>query len=231
MPQGHQGAAGYLATGRIMPGDKQVGDHVDGFGTRQALTVSLGGAQCRDEIAARVFRARCRQRVDVGLQLGDRLSRVRNLLGCHDEEHGAQGVRPLPEYLDVGIRYTEQAADQPCCECRKRRHEITAVPHGSDGGGRHVGGRRPQRLDGSRRERPRDKQPHATVIVALCREHQRAVPVAEGSIGDAHHVEEGQPDSGQSLIVGQRLEVRLAEHDGGTGHLVRRQWSLTGGIA
>ncbi len=226
MLQGHQNAAGYLAPGRIVAGDKQVRDHVDGFGVGQALTVCLGGTQCSDEIAARILSATCRQPVDIGLQLRDRLRRVGDLFRRHDEEHRAQRLGPFPEHLDIGVRYAEQAADQPRRERRTCRDEISALPHGSDRDGCHVRSRRPQPLDGSRRERARHQRPNATVIVALCREHQLAVPVAEGSVGNTHHVEKGQPDSGEPLIVGQHFEIALAEHDGGAGQDVRGQWSL-----
>ena len=81
MLKGHQSAAGNLTPGRIMAGDKQIRDHVDRFGVGQALTVCLGGEQCGDEIVSRVIRAACRQFVDISLQLGDRLRRVRDLFG------------------------------------------------------------------------------------------------------------------------------------------------------
>ena len=73
----------------------------------------------------------------------------------------------------------------------------------------------------------RHERPNATVVIALCREHQLAVPVAERSIGDAHHVEQGQTDSGQSLIVGEYLEVTLTEHQHRAGQFVHGQWAPT----
>ena len=69
------------------------------------------------------------------------------------------------------------------------------------------------------------------MIVALCREHQLAVPVAEGSVGDAHHVEQGQPDSWEPLIVGQHFEVGLAKDNGRSGQLVDGQRPLACGLA
>src|ERR1700712_2451456 len=111
MLEGDQSAAGYLTTGRIMTGDKQIRDHGHGFGVVQTLPIRLGSAQSSDEIAPWVLGATGRQLVDIGLQLCDRLRRFADLLGRHDEEHRAQRVSPLPEYLDIGVRYAQQAAD------------------------------------------------------------------------------------------------------------------------
>src|SRR4051794_580895 len=101
-----QSAAGNLTPGRIMAGNKQVRDHIDSLCVGQAFTVRLGGKQRGDEIASRVVSASCRQAVDIGLQLGDRLRRVRDLFGRHDEEHRAQCIGPLPEDLSTSASGT-----------------------------------------------------------------------------------------------------------------------------
>src|ERR1700694_4781098 len=111
MLEGHQSAARYLAARRIVSCNKQIRDHVDGFGMGQALAVCFGGKERGNEIASRVLRATCRQPVDVDLQLGDRPRGVRDLFGRHDEEDRAQCLGPLRENLDVRVWYTEQAAD------------------------------------------------------------------------------------------------------------------------
>src|SRR3978361_489427 len=49
-PDCDQSAAGYLTTGRIVTGDKQIRDHGHGFGVVQTLPVRLGSAQSGDEI-------------------------------------------------------------------------------------------------------------------------------------------------------------------------------------
>jgi hypothetical protein len=64
------------------------------------------------------------------------------------------------------------------------------------------------------------------VVVALRREHQPAVPLAKGSVSDPHHVEQRQPDSGKSLIVGEPFAVALAQHNGGAGHLIHGEGAL-----
>jgi hypothetical protein len=58
-------------------------------------------------------------------------------------------------------------------------------------------------LDRPRRERARNERLHAAVVVALGGEHQPVVPVAQRSLSDAHQVEQRQPDSYQSLVMGQ----------------------------
>ena len=65
--QCHQRAARNLTSGCVMPGDKQIRDHVDRFCVSQALTVCLGCTQGRHEIASRAVRPSCRQCVDIGL--------------------------------------------------------------------------------------------------------------------------------------------------------------------
>ncbi len=153
---------------------------------------------------------------------------MRDLVGCHDVEHRAQILRPLPEYLDICVWYAEQAADQSGCQRRICRYQVAAFLQGSDRSGRHLRGRASKRLNRPRGERTRDERPNATVIIALGREHQRAVPVAEGSVGNAHHVEQRQPYAGKSLIVGKPFDVALAQHNRGSGHLVNCEGALVG---
>jgi hypothetical protein len=105
--QGDQNAARNLAARRIMPGDKQIGDHRDGFSVRQTLAVGFGGQQCGNEIVSRVLGAPGSQLVHIVLHLDDRGGGIGDLFGRHDHEHRAQRFGPLREHRIVTVRNAE----------------------------------------------------------------------------------------------------------------------------
>jgi hypothetical protein len=68
-------------------------------------------------------------------------------------------------------------------------------------------------LNRTGRERPGDEASQPVVLVTLVGEHQAPVPASEVAVTDPHQIEQHQAEPGSVRVVGQSLDLVVAQDD------------------
>ena len=231
MPEQRQQRAADLAGGGVVSAHQEVRHHVEQLVVVEAVTLVLDLQQLADEVVRRIRSPALGQVLHVRQQTDDRVRRRLDLLGRHDAEGGAEGfgparrASPRPRGARPAGSPSRPSGRAPVRSVRSPPPSATIRPNAS-AAERAASPRKASTARGV--NAARHERAKARVGVPFVGEHQAAVPRAQWPLWHLHEVEQAEPHTREARVMGERFDIGVAQHDGGTAEDIRGRRSRLG---